>query len=543
MPESYYSSIRALRVQDRFDEDGSLSASTQGFDCDMYGTQIINGAWSKSEPLNPNLNTPSHEVLLDFSEDGMVAIFARGSELDNQLLWTDSIQAIQVTQIGSMWDDNPFTADTEIRGIYFFSDSIVVFSSNDEGGFGGFDLYLALKKGQNWSAPMNLGPSINSEFNEVTPFLCKDGRTMLFSSDRLTSMGGYDIFESAFDERANTWKSAHNLGRPVNSAGNDLFYRLASHGSAAYFSSDRKSGLGQQDIYSAYFKESQSAKMESSIPALFTEVRDFQLFSESMAYSNNDNANTAPMASFDMPYLLYRDDQIITPQNLPKLEKVLGFLKTYPHSKLEIVSHSDQTAVSNFDLYFAIKRAEQVAAYLVEMGFKSQDIYLKGLGGNYPLAVNELNGKENETGRFYNRRVDFRIHSEDQLPLRIRYERPVLVEAMQDVRFQNYQARIKGLSYRVEFAVLDQLYKGSLIGRLPDSMIEKSQNEEKYRYCSGLFQSFEQAMEHLGDIKSEGHTDAKIISYLEGLRINGSDVTEELLRNFPDLKNYLLYLN
>jgi outer membrane protein OmpA-like peptidoglycan-associated protein len=540
----YFSSIRALRVQDRFDDAGSLEESWQGIDSDMFGTEIINGAWSKSEPLNPDLNTPRHEVLQDFSKDGMVAIFTRGEELSGGEIWVDSVNALRHEAQGTRWQNPPFSAEEKVRGFYFFSDSVVIFSSAVGGGFGGYDLYLSRRTNRGWSIPLNLGEKVNTPFDEVTPYLCPDGRTLYFSSDRLTSIGGFDVFKCTFDNRSTEWMYPQNLGRPMNSAGNDLFFRLSTSGTAAYLSSDRKSGLGRHDIYSAYFKNPMLAMMSSSIPTLFADVRDFQLFSESLVKVDEASPNNeTKMASFDMPFLLFRDDQVVTPQNLPKLEKLLGFLKTYPHTKLEIISHSDQTAVSNFDLYFAIKRAEQVADYLRENGFKSSNTFLKGLGGNYPMALNELNGKDNETGRFYNRRVDFRIKSEDQLPIRIVYDFPQIVEAMRDKRHDAYLHRIEGLSYRVQFAVLDQLYKGDLIGKFPDSMIEKNEDQQDYAYTSGLFQTFGDALKHLGEIKTAGHTNAKIIPYLDGLRINNGDISEQFLKNYPDLKNYLLYLN
>lgn len=541
----YFSSTRALRIEDRFNDNGTLQESVQGYDTDMYGTEIINGAWAKSEPLNPRLNTLRHEVLQDFSQDGMVLFFTRGDQLNKGEFWVDTFDVDKVQSIGSLWDSGPFFAGEQIRGLFFFNDSTLLFSSSQRDGFGGYDLYYCRKNGLDWSLPVNLGDQINSPFDEVTPFLCKDGRTLFFSSDRLNSIGGFDVFSTTYQERTNQWDHPENLGRPLNSAGNDLFFRISTNGLMAFFSSDRKTGIGSHDIYSAYFKQPQLANVRTSIPALFSDVRDFQLFSESLIDLQNNPlpTNETATAVFEMPFLLYRDDQVITPQNLRKLDKLIGFLQTYPHVKVEIISHSDQTSVSNFDLFFAIKRGEQVAAYLKDKGIKPTSVFLKGLGGNYPLALNEIDGKDNEPGRFYNRRIDFRIHGYDQLPLRVNYLLPEFMETMRDNRLDQYYERVKGLTYRIEFAMLDQLYKGDVIGKYPDSLIEKGSESASYSYCSGLFDNFNKALDHLSQIKKEGFSVAQIVPYLDGLRLNNTGIDEQLIGTYPDLRNYMIYLN
>ena len=159
------------------------------------------------------------------------------------------------------------------------------------------------------------------------------------------------------------------------------------------------------------------------------------------------------------------------------------------------------------------------------------------------MAANQLDGKDNETGRFYNRRIDFRIHNLEQVPVRIQYEFPEFMESMRDKRLTEYYDKINGLSYRIEFVVLDQLYKGDLINKYPDSIIEKNPDSNNYIYCTGLFTQFDQALQHLSEIKRQGFADAKIIPYLDGIRLSNFGLEDNLLEKYPDLRNYMLYLN
>lgn len=539
----YFSSTRTLRIQDRFADDGQWLESVQGFDTDMFGTEIENGAWVEAEPLNPQLNTAEHEVLQGFSEDGMALIFTRSHLLNDGTFWVDTFSTANEESHGKKWNHSPFLPDEKVRGIYFFNDTTLFFSASRPDGFGGFDLYLSLKRNNQWSPAINLGDQVNSEFDEVTPFMCTDGRTLFFSSNRLSSMGGFDIFTCHFDEKMHQWPSPQNVGRPLNSAGNDLFFRISTDGLMSMFSSDRKSGLGGHDIYSAYFKKPQLANLSASIPPLFLEVRDFQLFNQSVVDMHGESETHLPMDVFDVPFLLYRDDQVVTPQNKTKLEKLIGFLQTYPHLTVEVLCHSDQTSVSNFDLFFSIKRAEQIGSYLQQKGIKPNSIYLRGLGGNYPIALNELNGKDNETGRFYNRRIDFRLHHKDEVPVQVHYQFPELMESLGDERLSKYYEIIDGLSYRIEFVTLDQLYKGDLLSKYSDSIIERNPESRNYQYCSGLFKDFDDALKHLSIIRSEGFQDAKVIPYLNGIRLSGLKMDENLLEQYPDLRNYMLYLN
>lgn len=123
------------------------------------------------------------------------------------------------------------------------------FVSNRPGGFGGRDIYRIVKlPNGEWSEPINLGPEINTPYDEDCPYIAVDNKTLYFSSNGKTSMGGFDVFMSIRDEN-NVWSPALNLGYPINSTGDDVFYTTTADGLKGYLSSFRKDGHGEKDIY------------------------------------------------------------------------------------------------------------------------------------------------------------------------------------------------------------------------------------------------------------------------------------------------------
>jgi Tol biopolymer transport system component len=103
--------------------------------------------------------------------------------------------------------------------------TVIYYASYGENGENGKDIFLMKKLPDNtWSAPINLGGAINSLGDEDFPFLTPDGKTLYFSSTQHGSMGGYDIFKSEWNEKLNTWDRPKNLGAPINSPFDDMFY-------------------------------------------------------------------------------------------------------------------------------------------------------------------------------------------------------------------------------------------------------------------------------------------------------------------------------
>jgi len=123
------------------------------------------------------------------------------------------------------------------------------FASDREGGYGGRDIYMIEQVGNGiWSTPVNLGPTINTSFDEDAPFIAIDNRTMYFANNGPKSMGGFDIFKTQMDESGH-WAEPENLGFPLNSTSDEIYYTTTVDGLKGYLTSFRPGGFGEKDIY------------------------------------------------------------------------------------------------------------------------------------------------------------------------------------------------------------------------------------------------------------------------------------------------------
>ncbi len=151
------------------------------------------------------------------------------------------------------------------------------FVSNKPGGYGGRDIYKKeLLADGNWSAAINLGPSINTAYDEESPFLSFDNETLYFSSNGKSSIGGFDVFYSKIENEKN-YSLSVNMGTPINSTCDDLFFSLTADNKIGYLSSNRKKGIGEKDIYQLQFSTGKSnahllkVKIKSKAPTLIPE--------------------------------------------------------------------------------------------------------------------------------------------------------------------------------------------------------------------------------------------------------------------------------
>ncbi len=226
---------------------------------DIYVAHRIDEVWSNATNAGVPLNTYVQDATVGLSPDGETMIIYRTAAglVSGDLfecrkqdgLWQPP--ALMTDQINSSSHEPSASISPDGNEIYFTSDR--------PGGFGGRDLYRIrrLPNGQ-WSLPLNLGPTVNTPFDEDAPFLHSDGVTLFFSSTGHGTMGGYDIFKTqCIDPDMNGWSLPENMGYPLNTVNDDIYFCLSEDGTTGYFSSERTGGLGAQDIYQVNFPSSQ----------------------------------------------------------------------------------------------------------------------------------------------------------------------------------------------------------------------------------------------------------------------------------------------
>lgn len=225
--------------------------------CDIVAVTNADNGWTSPAPVNPLLNTDAQENLVDISPDGQQLFYYRGDDERNGRFFLDIYQP-GGAQLVTRQPDAPLNpAAGDVTPFYGAADA-VYFASRRTGGYGGLDLYrMERLPGGGYGPPTNLGPEVNGPYDEICPFVAKDGRTMYFSTnDPAFSVGGFDVVRTfRVIGETNRFVRPENAGMPLNSAGDDTHFRLAPDAFTGYLASDRKDGFGQRDLFIVYFVE------------------------------------------------------------------------------------------------------------------------------------------------------------------------------------------------------------------------------------------------------------------------------------------------
>ena len=230
------------------------------FPSDVFVCTKKGDKWSKPVSIGPNINTNLDEEATDITPDGTSIMFY----IDHIQEFGDIWQAKKLNPksgfLKSFKLNDNVNAGLETSASLWVSpesgDSVLYFSSSRGGNIGETDIYSCkqLPGGLGWAFPQNLGTNINTKYKEEFPHVTPDGKTLYFASQGHSSMGGFDLFKSVWDEADQAWSAPRNLGYPINTADDNMTISFVD-ARTAYISAMREEGLGDIDLYKISFDD------------------------------------------------------------------------------------------------------------------------------------------------------------------------------------------------------------------------------------------------------------------------------------------------
>ncbi len=359
-----------------------------------------NGLLLPPKPFSIELLSTVHEGPLTFDRTGETMFFTRNTTKDGRKIKAkDGITKMSIYQaenVAGKWvniTSLPFN-DKEYNTVHpsiSVEGDVLYFASNREGGAGGMDIWSVQKIGDDWSEPRNLGPSVNTESDEIFPFVHADG-TLYFASNGHIGFGGLDLF---FSRPGGDWSPAKNLGAPFNSENDDFGFIIDRDKKNGYFSSSRNGGYGADDIYSFY--------VSGNLDELFDEdlrpkvVRDFTMMvsdnissemieGATITYTNLDNLSiTKAISGGSDPELQSPEDEdtdllLRVPMAEMGMSGVTDFLGKFP------------VALSTGNYAFVIEKpGYQPRQILVDTENSTEEIFVS-LDKEVAMVDNGMNG-------------------------------------------------------------------------------------------------------------------------------------------------------
>ena len=434
---------------------------------DIYMSTKTSTGWSKAVNIGPPINTEWHEASVGISPDGQTILIYKDDEGDGNI-YSTSLD-------GDKWS-TPVKLNDNINSKYWEPSATIsadgnklYFTSDKPGGYGGRDLYVSKRSPLgDWAKAENLGPTINTAFDEDAPFIHPDGVTLSFSSNGHNTMGGFDIFTSLLSSDG-TWSETVNVGYPINTTDDDIFYVVSPDGLKAYFSSFREDGFGEKDNYVATFLEKKETPLtlikgvvndESGFPAKNVEIavtdnengevvgiyhtnsktgkflfiltpgknynityqaKDHLFYSENMEIPKESNYYEIDRAVLLNPIIVGSkitlnniffdfDKATLRPLSNVELKNLYLLMRDNPNMKVQISGHTDSKGSDSYNQQLSETRAQAVVNSLTKAGISGDRMKAKGYGKKMPASPNiKSDGSDFPEGRQLNRRVELEI--------------------------------------------------------------------------------------------------------------------------------------
>jgi outer membrane protein OmpA-like peptidoglycan-associated protein len=438
---------------------------------DIYiSTRSDSGAWSPATQLGNNINTAGHEATIGLSADGQQLLIYKDDAGDGNVYISRLMGKNWMTP--QKLTENINTKSWEPSACITPDGNTLYFTSTREGGLGGRDIWRSVKlPNGEWSKATNLGPKINTPYDEDAPAILADGLTLYYSSNGMLSMGGFDIMYATFSQDSG-WSNPVNVGYPVNTSDDDVFFVPTPDNTHAYYSSaNNPNGKGEKDIFLLTFPEKEGTKLtvlEGSITSIYggipentiitvTDVETGEMMGTyvpnsvtgryviilpagknySITYEatdflyQSDNVNVSDTTSYQeierpveleplkvgqkiiVRNIFFASGQsALQPESKAELDKLVDLLNRVPNLTVEISGHTDAAGSDELNQKLSEQRAKAVADYIIAHGISKDRIRTVGYGETKPIALNyNSDGSPNAKGMALNRRFEFTILS------------------------------------------------------------------------------------------------------------------------------------
>jgi outer membrane protein OmpA-like peptidoglycan-associated protein len=433
---------------------------------DLFSSTFSNNEWQKAVSMGEPLNSPDNEGAQSISSDGKKMYFTACNRADG--LGKCDIYVCEKTATGWSVPVNlgePISTGYSEKQPSISSDGkTLYFVSNRPGGKGNYDLwYSEADNNDKWSKPVNMGDSINTPYDDQSPFIHPDNRTLYFASLGWPGMGEIDIYYSR-KKNNNEWATPVNLGYPINTNTDEVGLIVNAKGDHAYFASNRVVEEGR-DIYEfelynnarpvlvSYFKGKVfDAETNKPLDAKFEliDLKSASIINQAVANKFSGEFLVCIPTDHDYAlnvsktgYLFYSDNFTISgindkskpfrkdiplqaikngnkvvlkniffgtgsfdlkPESTAELNKLMQFMNLNASLKIEISGHTDNVGNDIINNKLSENRAKAVADYLISKGIPTNRLIYKGYGKTQPISDNQK-----EEGRALNRRTEFKI--------------------------------------------------------------------------------------------------------------------------------------
>jgi len=433
---------------------------------DFYKSNKVNGKWRKAWYLSDQINTPQYnEGAQSLSQDGKFLFFT-GCNRPDGLGRCD----IYISQRKNDDWTKPFnpgsplnTPGWEAQPSISANGRTLYFVSNRKGGYGGYDIWKSNLTDKGWTEPENLGPNVNTAFDEQSPFIHADDSTLYFCSNGWPGLGGMDLFVSRLGKDGK-WQKSENLGYPINTNGDESGLTVTASGERAFFSSNKLSGFGGYDIYTfdlppnlrphlvTYVKGIvKDAKTKDPLEAAVEIIdlekdnpvyQDFSDQDQGSFLATIINGKNYGLNISKSGYLFYSENfsligydgkkpfdilVLLKPieigskviltniffdtnkfdlkkESTAELDKLVEFLTLNSSLHIEISGHTDDVGGDDSNQILSENRAKSVYQYLIANKINPDRLVFKGYGKTQPIASNIT-----DLGRSVNRRTEFKV--------------------------------------------------------------------------------------------------------------------------------------